>query len=227
MLEKMQWANCPSGGGVMRRRHRQEKGFTLIEALVVVGIIGIIVAISIPSLRRARMRAAMLDTVRVFEQATAVSRINAIKRGSNVCLRILSSGGGRQQLSTFRAWFDANGNEVEDGGEELVGSWQIRNADEWSFEESGDPNLKMHILNASAGGTDRGIVYRPDGMAIAAVGNQAGVGEGAFEYFIFYDSRKWNTFRISVLGGAGTVQVRMNIPGTSNWDANFAHWEYY
>ena len=64
----------------MRERTRHQRGFTLIEALVVVGIIGVIVAVSIPSMRRSRMRASMLDTVRVFEQAAAVSRINAIKR---------------------------------------------------------------------------------------------------------------------------------------------------
>ena len=67
---------------MLKRRSRQT-GYTLVEALVVVAIIGIITVVSIPSLRRARMRASMLDVVRTFEQAAAVSRINAIKRGNN------------------------------------------------------------------------------------------------------------------------------------------------
>jgi prepilin-type N-terminal cleavage/methylation domain-containing protein len=209
----------------MRRRRGSGAGFTLIEALVVVAIIGIVVAVSIPSLRRARMRASMLDVVRTFEQAAAVSRINAIKRGQNVCLRVLN-GSNRQQLSTFRAWMDANENEVEDPGEELVGSWQIRNVDEWSFESSSsDP---LYILNAAGGGTDRGVVYFPNGMALSRAGGQVGIGQGAFEYYIWYDTRKWNRFQLSIFAGAGTVVVEMwNPAGTGSWSDNFAHWEYY
>jgi prepilin-type N-terminal cleavage/methylation domain-containing protein len=208
----------------MRRRDRRQKGYTLVEALIVVGIIGVIVAISIPSLRRSRMRASMLDTVRVFEQAAAVSRINAIKRGSNVCLRVLNDDN-RHQLSNFRAWFDANENEVEDSGEELIGNWQIRNTDEWSFEDSSAQ--PMYVLNAAGGGTTRGIVYLPNGMAITEAAGQAGIGEGAFEYFVWQDGRKWNTFQISAFGGAGTLRVQMWNPNASAFDTKIAHWEYY
>lgn len=206
----------------MRRRCRKQSGFTLVEAVVVVAIIGIVVAISIPSLRRSRMRAAMLDTVRAFEQATAVARITAIKRGRNVCLTILADGS-RQQLNNFHAWVDENENEIEDAGEEVLGPWQIRNADEWSFQESSAH--QMYVLNSAGGGTARGIVYQPNGMASSEAAGQPGIGEGAFEYFIWRDSRKWNTFQISVFGGAGTVQVGMW--DGSGWNSNFAYWEAY
>ncbi len=122
---------------------------------------------------------------------------------------------------------DTNGDEVEDAGEELVGQWQIRNADEWSFEESADPNKRMYVLDASGGGTARGYVYLPNGMAQVEAATQVGIGEGAFEFFVWSDARKWNTFEISVFGGAGTVQTRMWDPNASAFDSNFAHWEYY
>jgi len=208
----------------MRGRRGSSAGFTLIEALVVVAIIGIIVAAAIPSLRRARMRAAMLDTVRVFEQAAAVSRISAIKRGRNVCLRVMPSGS-RQHLSNFRAWFDDNQNEVEDAGEEVIGTWQIRNTDEWSFETSSAH--PMYVLDSAGGGTARGVVYLPNGMARVEAAGQVGIGQGAFDYYIWRNGQKWNVFQVSVFGGAGTVQTLMKIPGTSNWSNNFAYWEYY
>jgi len=206
----------------MRKRRCRQAGYTLVEALIVVAIIGMIVVVSIPSLRRARMRAKMLEVVRTFEQAAAVSRINAIKSGNNVCLRILTDGN-RQQISAFRAWIDTNGNEIEDAGDELVGNWRIRNIDEWSFEDSSAH--PMYVLNASGGGDDRGFVYFPNGMTLVEAATQAGIGQGAFEYFVWYDARKWNTFQISVFGGAGTVQTQMW--SGSAWDNNFAHWEFY
>jgi len=205
-------------------QRRRQSGYTLIEALVVLSIIGIVAAIAIPSLRRSRIRASMLEVVRTFEQAAAVSRITAIKRGGNVCLRVLN-GANRQQLSSFRSWVDANANEVEDTGEEVVGQWQIRNVDEWSFEDSSTHPL--YVLNAAGGGSQRGIVYLPNGMANTQALSAPGIGQGAFEFFVWYDARKWNTFEISIFGGAGTIQTLMNIPGTSSWDSNFAHWEYY
>ena len=207
-----------------RRRDGRQAGYTLVEALVVVGLIGIIVAASIPSMQRARIRAKMLEVVRTFQQAAAVSRINAIKRGNNVCLRILADGN-RQQLTEFRAWIDANANEIEDAGDELIGNWQIHNAGDWSFEDSS--LHPMYVLNSAGGGTARGFVYQPNGMALAEAATQAGIGQGAFEYFVWFDARKWNTFEISVFGGAGTVRTLMWDPSASAYDTRFAHWEYY
>ena len=209
----------------MQRQRQRAAGFTLIEALVVMSIIGLVAAVSIPSLQRARMRASMLEVVRTFEQAAAVSRITAIRRGRNVCLEILADDT-RQQLNSFRAWIDANEDEVENAGEEVVGEWQIRRADEWSFEDSGtDP---MYVLNAGGGGTARGVVYEPTGMALTEAAGQVGIGEGAFEFFVWYDARKWNTFRIGIFGGAGTVRVGMWDYENGRFDFNnFAYWEYY
>jgi len=206
-------------------RRRRQGGFTLLEAMVVMAIIGIVAVVTIPSLRRARMRASMLEVVRTFEQAAAVARINAIKRGNNVCLEVLPDGNA-QQITSFRAWLESTAeNEVRDAGEEIVGEWQIHRRSEWTFETSS--TSPMYVLNSSGGGTARGIVFQPSGMALSSETiRQPGIGQGAFEYYVFQQNKKWNLFRIAVYGGAGTVETMMAVPG-GGWDHNFAHWEYY
>lgn len=193
-----------------RSRGRAQSGFTIIELMVVMVIIGVVAVIGLPNLLRAKVRAEMLGQVKMMRQALAVSRINAIKSGQPVAVAM--QGGGVSQLLV--AWVDENGNEQQDTGERIVGQWPFRS--QYTVWE--DPSNRLYKLASSRAG----VLYLPTGSAIVAEGTTSPSGQGA----AIISDINGNHIRLRIQAGSGTVIQEMKVPDSSVWDTNSRHWRY-
>jgi Tfp pilus assembly protein FimT len=176
-----------------------------LEIRVVIAIMGLVVAIGYPNMRRAYMRSRMMGQVGVIKQSVAVSRSAALQRGQGVTLRLLATGG-EQYGGHVMAWADG---DIEN----LVGRWNV--SDKLILKP--DPGNRLFEV----GGTGRGVVFLPNGSAISSVSGNVGIGQGAV---VLSDSV--NQLRLTIVAGTGTVVAEMWDDDSGTWSRELRHWKY-
>ena len=196
------------------RRPRQEHGFTLVEIMAVLVIIGLVAVIGFPMMARAVVRARGLSEVGVLKQAVAKARIHALKRGGGVAVRFLSTNAA-QEGGEVIAWVDSDGNgSYGPPTEILVGRWPVKNR----VILKPDPGNALYKL----GGTSRGILFLANGAATVSETGSVGVGQGA----IVVSDHNQNDVRLLILAGTGTVVQEMWDSESGAWSKEMKFWKY-
>ena len=197
-----------------RMNESRERGFTLVELVVVMVIVAIILAFGIPNLMRSKIRAEMLGQVKMFRQAVAISRINAIREGGRV---VVSFEGLGDTGGWLRAWVDNDLTETLSTGDTILYERIVPE----KFNVSQDGTLRLYRLAGSA--SARGVVFLPNGTGIVNEAGNAGIGEGA----AVITDKKGNQLRLRILAGSGTVIEEMRDPGSGDWDEKSTkYWRY-
>ncbi len=195
---------------------RNQRGFTLVEMMVVVAMIALILGVSLPNLWRSAVRADMLSQVAIIQQAVGVARIYAIKNSSQVALQFLPEAAPIAKYG-IHAWVDGNGNGTFDATEELVGRWPMTGDITINIED-GNASHTLHPLAGDA----LGVVFFANGTAMVHE-NQIGIGQGAVVLQDTYE----NKLRITIQGGSGSVLTDMWNYEEAEWIVNPKHlWRY-
>lgn len=203
--------NQPAAGSGLK----WQRGFSLSELMVVLAIIGLIVAIGMPNLRRAAIRADLLEEVRVVRQGLALARMQALKTSRRVAVALIPDST-PQAGHTVVAWVDDMADGGLDPGDEVIGRWNLGAN---TLIGPDDTAAQWSLANLS--GSQAGVIFLPSGTAIAH-GTDIGVGMGS----VVISDLKNNQIRLLISAGAGTVREQMWDPDLSVWSDEIRFWRY-
>ena len=141
---------------------KRYRGFTLLELMITIGILGVLMGIAAPSLRDLVMNAAVTNQANDLMSAFAVARSEAIKRGVRTGICTSTNGTSCTNSQWHQGWIvflDADANGVVDGGTTPI---KVQPATDGQ-------NTLTSTNHATNGAGARFLAYSPVGSLAGAV----------------------------------------------------------
>ena len=137
-----------NGLGYMDRLIKDQQigsGFSLIEMLVVIAVLSILLAVSLPNFQNMIERSGTNSQAKLFLTTLNLARSEAIKRGGNVAICASTDGADCSENSWGAGWivfFDANGDATGLKGSVDAGDTLIR-----VFDSGGSANVTTFTVD--------------------------------------------------------------------------------
>lgn len=106
-------------GGMMKKAHRRQRGFTLVELMIVVSIMGLVAILSLPGYNRFMQSWNLNGDVQQLAASMRTARAAAVMKNIDVVFRF--------DMATNTYWYfeDVNRNGNRDAGEYLSAVYEL------------------------------------------------------------------------------------------------------
>jgi type IV fimbrial biogenesis protein FimT len=189
-----------------------QRGFTLVEGLVVLVLIGLAVVIAVPNLQRVRVQARTTSSLRDIERATGLARTEALKRHSPMGVVFDKAG---HRLQVFEDW--------DSGGADVASN------DNGSLESNEDSLVEIPL------DADIEFTSNPGGGGMVGVATVTWGSDGSISHGVTSTvNSQWirdtpgNIFRIRFIEATGNSSVEKwtKVGASDTWTAKRELWQW-
>jgi Tfp pilus assembly protein FimT len=184
---------------------RASRGFTLVELVAILGLVGVVLLIALPNLQQMQTRNRLLTPLRDIERLTSLARLQAVNHSSHAVVAFLqdnvSTSDFASQSYDRRAgvvtFLDANNNDTWDAGETISGRYELPSAAKFLRPGGATPTIDAPGAR---------VVYSASGNLTTATPPAVYLGDGQGNFVRLL----WNPT-------TGQVERQMYSPATSSW----------